>query len=390
MSTQTLEGQTRSRVKPTVVNDFSIQVATVNGSGSQSSNSVLMRAIFQMGVPVSGKNLFPSNIQGLPTWFTIRASKHEYIARKREVDLLVAMNPQTAREDVTALGPGAAVVYEESLGLEKVRSDLVFYPVPFNDLARDVVDEPRLRKLLANMIYVGVVAQLLEVDRKEIRSSIEKQFKAKAKAVELNVKAVDIGFDYAEKTPHQGGSAPGRAHGPDGGEDPDRRQRRRSARLDVCGRHRRHLVPHHPVVEPRRAAHRLPQGLPNRREDGQGHLRRRSSGRRARRHRHGVGRRLGGGALHDLDEWTRRLADVGVRRPRVLSQRSLPSSGTSSAWGPRRDFRPAPLRATCSAPICSRTATRSISCSSRVRSASASISAASPSTSPSVSRPRFS
>ena len=107
MSTQTLVGETKSGAKPTIVNDFAIQVATVNGSGSQSSNNVLMRAIFQMGVPVSGKNLFPSNIQGLPTWFTIRASKDSYIARKREVDLLIAMNAQTAREDVHGLKSGS-------------------------------------------------------------------------------------------------------------------------------------------------------------------------------------------------------------------------------------------------------------------------------------------
>ncbi|HEY7819087.1 MAG TPA: 2-oxoacid:acceptor oxidoreductase family protein, partial [Vicinamibacteria bacterium] len=117
MTTETLEGVARPEVKPTLVNDFSIQVATVNGSGSQSSNNVLMRSIFQMGVPVSGKNLFPSNIQGLPTWFTIRANKKGYIARRKEIDLLVAMNPATAREDIASLEPGAAVVYEETLGL---------------------------------------------------------------------------------------------------------------------------------------------------------------------------------------------------------------------------------------------------------------------------------
>lgn len=199
MSTQTLVGETESGAKPTVVNDFAIQVATVNGSGSQSSNNVLMRAIFQMGVPVSGKNLFPSNIQGLPTWFTIRASKHAYIARKREVDLLIAMNAQTAREDVQSLNPGSAVIYEQSLGLDKVRDDVVFYPVPFAELAKEVIDETRLRKLLANMIYVGVAGQLLSIERDEIRAAITKQFKAKAKAVELNVKAIDVGFDYAEK-----------------------------------------------------------------------------------------------------------------------------------------------------------------------------------------------
>src|SRR5216110_901119 len=100
-----------------VVNNMSIQVATVNGSGSQSANSVLMRSIFQMGVPVSGKNLFPSNIAGLPTWFTIRASKFGYIARKAEIDFMLAMNPQTAREDAMTVQKGGALLAEESLGL---------------------------------------------------------------------------------------------------------------------------------------------------------------------------------------------------------------------------------------------------------------------------------
>src|SRR5947209_20403728 len=116
------------------VNDFSIQVATVNGSGSQSANAVLLRAIFQMGVPVSGKNLFPSNIAGLPTWFTIRASKHGYVARRKEIDFLVAMNPETAEEDVQGLRPGSAVVYDERLNLKRLRNVVVFYPVPFDQL----------------------------------------------------------------------------------------------------------------------------------------------------------------------------------------------------------------------------------------------------------------
>ncbi len=198
MSTETVVDKSEPDVQSSIVNDFSIQIATINGSGSQSSNTVLMRAIFQMGVPVSGKNLFPSNIQGLPTWFTIRASKHSYIARKRDIDMLIAMNPQTAREDVQSLNPGAAVVYEQSLGLDTVRDDVIFYPVPFAELAKDVIHEPRLRKLLANMIYVGVVGHLLSIEREEIQRAISKQFKAKAKAVELNVKAIDVGFEYAK------------------------------------------------------------------------------------------------------------------------------------------------------------------------------------------------
>jgi len=180
-----------------IINDFSIQVATVNGSGSQTANTVLMRALFQMGIPVSGKNLFPSNIAGLPTWFTIRASKHGYIGRKKEVDLLVAMNPETAREDVLKLDPGRAVVYDEPLKLNSVRSDLHFYPVPFDKLVAPVCPEARLRKLVRNMIYDGVLAHLLGVEMEEVHTALFKQFGArKAKAAELNWGAVQAGRDY--------------------------------------------------------------------------------------------------------------------------------------------------------------------------------------------------
>lgn len=184
-----------------VVNDFSIQVATINGSGSQTANSVLMRAIFQMGVPVSGKNMFPSNIQGLPTWFTIRASKHGYIGRKKEVDFLVAMNPETAHEDVMKLDSGAAIVYDEPLKLDALRSDLHFYPVPFDKLVGPVCPEAKLRKLVRNMIYDGILACLLSIDMEEIHKALFKQFGTKkAKAAELNWGACLAGFDYAAKT----------------------------------------------------------------------------------------------------------------------------------------------------------------------------------------------
>ncbi len=186
---------------PPKVNDFSIQVATVNGSGSQTANSVLMRALFQMGIPVSGKNMFPSNIAGLPTWFTIRASKKGYIGRRKEVDFLVAMNAETAREDVLKLTSGAAVVYDEPLKLDQLRSDLHFYPVPFDKLVGPVCPEARLRKLVRNMIYDGVVAQLLSIEMEEVRKALVKQFgKRKAKAAEMNWNAAQAGFDFAAKT----------------------------------------------------------------------------------------------------------------------------------------------------------------------------------------------
>src|SRR3989449_4273314 len=186
--------------KEKVVNDLSIQVATVNGSGSQTANTVLLRAIFQMGVPVSGKNLFPSNIAGLPTWFTIRASKHGYIARRKEIDFLVAMNPETAEEDARGLDPGAAVVYDEPLNLRRLRGDLIFYPVPFDKIVAPVCPDAKLRKLVRSMIYVGVVARLLGVDMQEIEKALRKQFKKKAKAADLNFKAVVAGYDFAAKS----------------------------------------------------------------------------------------------------------------------------------------------------------------------------------------------
>lgn len=183
-----------------VVNDFSIQVGTVNGSGSQTANNVLMRSIFQMGVPVSGKNLFPSNIAGLPTWFTIRASKHGYIGRKKEIDFLVAMNPETAREDVMNLAPGTAAVYDAPLNLNELRDDIHFYPVPFDKLVAPVCPDAKLRKLVRNMIYDGVVGHLLGIDLQEIRKALYKQFgEKKKKAAELNWGAVLAGRDYAEK-----------------------------------------------------------------------------------------------------------------------------------------------------------------------------------------------
>src|SRR6202162_1112693 len=180
------------------VNDMSIQVATVNGSGSQSSNTVLLRAIFQMGVPVSGKNLFPSNIAGLPTWYTIRANKDGYIGRKKEIDFLVAMNAETAQDDVMSLAAGASVLYDEPLALEKLRDDLIFYSVPYDKLVATVCPEAKLRKLVKNMVYVGVVAHLLEIEMGEVEKAIRKQFAKKVKAANLNLAAAQAGFDYAK------------------------------------------------------------------------------------------------------------------------------------------------------------------------------------------------
>jgi 2-oxoglutarate ferredoxin oxidoreductase subunit alpha len=187
-----------------IVNDLTIHVATVNGSGSQSSNNVLMRSLFQMGIPVSGKNMFPSNIAGLPTWFTIRANKDGWIGRKKEVDLMVCMNAQTAREDVDALQPGALCIYDAPLNCKSFRNDVVFFEVPFAKLATDLSEDSKLRKLLTNMVYVGIVAELLGIERDEILAALGKQFKGKKKAIDANVAAIDKGLVYAkENLPRQ-------------------------------------------------------------------------------------------------------------------------------------------------------------------------------------------
>jgi 2-oxoglutarate/2-oxoacid ferredoxin oxidoreductase subunit alpha len=191
-------GSTGDVGRKRIVNDMSIQVATVNGSGSQSSNTVLLRSIFQMGVPVSGKNMFPSNIAGLPTWYTIRANKNGYIGRKKEIDFLVAMNPETAEEDTMSLAAGASVLYDEPLALHKLRNDLVFYSVPYDKLVAQVCPEAKLRKLVKNMVYVGVVANLLTIEMAEIEKAIRKQFAKKLKAANLNLAAAQAGFEYAK------------------------------------------------------------------------------------------------------------------------------------------------------------------------------------------------
>jgi 2-oxoglutarate ferredoxin oxidoreductase subunit alpha len=197
------QGDTGSESAPPpkpITNDFSIQIATVNGSGSQSANNILLRSIFAMGVPVSGKNLFPSNIAGLPTWYTIRASKHGYVARRKDIDILIAMNAETSREDILSLRPGSVAIYEDSANLKQYRDDVTCYPVPFDKLTAAVCPEAKLRKLVRNMIYVGVAAQLLSMDMAVVEKTVRKQFAKKQKAADLNWAAVEAGASYAAQS----------------------------------------------------------------------------------------------------------------------------------------------------------------------------------------------
>ncbi|MBV9270313.1 MAG: 2-oxoacid:acceptor oxidoreductase family protein, partial [Candidatus Eremiobacteraeota bacterium] len=183
-----------------VTNDFTIRVATVNGSGSQSSNLVLTNAIFRLGIPVAPKNVFPSNIEGLPTWFDVRISSRGYQCRTRDIDVLVALNPATWRTDVESVKPGGIVIHEATYPLtpETQRDDVAYYGVPFTQLSKQHFSESGdLRKYLLNMIYVGVVAELLGIDTPVIEAAVSAQFKSKPKAVETNMQAVRVGSDYA-------------------------------------------------------------------------------------------------------------------------------------------------------------------------------------------------
>jgi len=181
-----------------IVNDLSIQVATANGSGSQSANNIIIKTLFRMGIPVGGKNIFPSNIAGLPTWFTIRANKHGYIARKNEVDMMILMNQDTVDEDFSKVKKGGVVIYNSDLKVQEssFRDDIEAYPVPFTTLARDNFADIKLRKLLTNMLYVGFLAELVGLDEAIVKQAISDNFKGKAKAVEANYNAYEIGKKY--------------------------------------------------------------------------------------------------------------------------------------------------------------------------------------------------
>ena len=182
-----------------LINDVVIKVATANGSGSTSSNLILLRSIFKMGIPVSGKNLFPSNIEGLPTWFTIRANEDGWTAQRTRTDFMIAMNPQTVEEDVAELEPGAILIVNESLSAHVNRDDITVYSVPFDAIVKETGADIRLRKKIVNMVYVGVIARLLHMEMDAIAAAIDHQFGSKPKAVELNRNAAVAGYDWAEK-----------------------------------------------------------------------------------------------------------------------------------------------------------------------------------------------
>ena len=192
-------------VPPISVNDLAIRVGTVNGSGSQSANLVLLRALYGMGIPCSGKNVFPSNIEGLPTWFHIRASASGYVAHRLDTPVLVCMNVATAADDVRQLKPGSVVIYRDEIDLNGIRDDVQFFPVPFQKLAeeaypadnKDKAYRDKLRKVV-NMVYVGVLAHACGIEMEAIEEAIRREFPGrKAKAADININAARTGHDWA-------------------------------------------------------------------------------------------------------------------------------------------------------------------------------------------------
>ncbi len=181
-----------------IVNDFMITIATKNGSGSQTANATILRALFKMGIPVSGKNIFPSNIQGLPTWYTIRVNKDGFTARKDESEILIAMNKATVIEDVQKMKPGTMCIYSDGLGYTPQRDDVIFYKIPAAKMATTSGLEGKLRGYAENMAYVGVLSHLLGIEYAELESALNHQFKGKAKAIEPNIKTIKAAMEWAK------------------------------------------------------------------------------------------------------------------------------------------------------------------------------------------------
>ena len=182
-----------------VINDFSIIVGTKNGSGSQTANNTILRAIFKMGIPVSGKNLFPSNIQGLPTWYTIRANKDGFIARSEEQEIVIAMNPDSFARDLASVAPGGALFYADDIKQPITRADIAVYPMPVKQI---VLGDPTIpsdfRDLVGNMVYVGALAQMIGIDLEKIHAALNFHFKGKQKPIDMNFNTVKAGAEWAK------------------------------------------------------------------------------------------------------------------------------------------------------------------------------------------------
>ena len=182
-----------------IINDFSITVGTVNGSGSQTANTTILRALFKMGIPVSGKNLFPSNIQGLPTWYTIRVNKDGFTARRDEHEIVVCMNPQSFTRDLESVYPGGAFFYADNIKMDITREDIHSYAMPVKDIMLEHKEVPsNLKDLVANMVYVGILAHSIGIDLEAVKAALQFHFKGKSKPIDLNYQVVQAAAAWAK------------------------------------------------------------------------------------------------------------------------------------------------------------------------------------------------
>ena len=380
-------------VKPIeAINDFVVKFANVNGSGSASANTLFAKAILRMGVPVSPRNIFPSNIQGLPTWYEVRVSERGHLGRRGGVDLMVAMNPQTWDKDVAEVEPGGYLFYDSTKPLpkSKFRDDITVIGMPLTAICNDTYTDPRQRQLFKNIIYVGALSALLDIDAGVIAELIGEQYKGKESLLKPNVHALQLGRDYAlAKLACPIGLRVQRADAV-GRQDLHRGQQRRGARLrlrrrDGCG-----VVPDHAVLLDGRGVPAPLQAVPPRPAERQGALRDHPGRGRARLDRHGDRRGVERRAGVHLHLRPGHLAHAGVHRPRVLRR----DPGGDLRRAARRSFdryadaHPAVRRARRARTR--RTATPSTRCSSRRTRRRRSSSRRSRSTSPTGCRRRYS
>ena len=187
-----------------ITNNFTLNIATVNGSGSQTSNGVLLRALFKMGIPVTGKNLFPSNIQGLPTWYIIRLSKDGYLAHRDPYEIAVCMNGRSFADDMARVAPNGVILYDEALPIPTRREDVTYYPLPVAQLVKEASVPFELRDYIANMVYVGALVHLLSIEMSEIEAALDWSFGGKRKPIDLNMDMVQRAYDWSvENLPKQ-------------------------------------------------------------------------------------------------------------------------------------------------------------------------------------------
>ncbi|MFC0264210.1 2-oxoacid:acceptor oxidoreductase subunit alpha [Fontibacter flavus] len=183
------------------VNDFIVRFANVNGTGSASANYLFAKTIFRMGIPVTPKNIFPSNIQGLPTWYEVRVSEKGYLGRREGIDLMVSVNPQSMAQDVKNVKSGGYFMYDSTKKLPDayLREDIHYLGIPMMEMSNQAFSDPRKRQLLKNIIYVGALAKLLQMEEDEIKQLITEQFEGKAQLIDANMEALHLGMDYVEK-----------------------------------------------------------------------------------------------------------------------------------------------------------------------------------------------